>query len=90
MAKRGVRHFILLSRTGPRTDAAKAMVQELESYGATVCAPLCNVAKRPSLEEAIRLCSKTMPKIRGCIQSTAALKVSGCYEYQQKKADRLK
>ena len=75
MVERGARHLILLSRSGPNTAAAKAMLQALELCGATIHAPLCDVTDYSSLEEELRRCSNAMPPIKGCIQTSAALKV---------------
>lgn len=76
MVKRGARNLILLSRSGPRTDVAKAMISELESTGARVYTPLCDVVDRSSLENVLSQCAKEMPPIKGCVQTSAALKVS--------------
>lgn len=40
---RGAKYLILLSRSGPRTDAAKALLHELALGGVYVKAPACDI-----------------------------------------------
>ena len=76
IVSRGARNLILLSRSGASTNAAMEMVKQLEQQGVRVHAPLCDISDRPSLEAALRECSEKMPPIKGCIQTSAVLKVS--------------
>ncbi|OJJ75778.1 hypothetical protein ASPBRDRAFT_38078 [Aspergillus brasiliensis CBS 101740] len=74
MASRGARHLVLLSRSGARTAAAQALVQELEGQGVQVATPAVDISQRESLEQALSELARTMPPIRGCIQATVALR----------------
>ena len=75
MVERGARNLILLSRSGPRSEAAKKMVHELQAQGAQIATPTCNVADELALSTALKRCAKTMPPIMGCIQASMVLKV---------------
>lgn len=75
MAHRGARYLILLSRFGPRNEAAKSTIRDLERLGVQVRTPLCDVADRTSLQNALQQL-EDMPPIRGCIQAAGSLKVS--------------
>ncbi|TRX97451.1 hypothetical protein FHL15_001729 [Xylaria flabelliformis] len=72
MARQGARHFILLSRSGPRTDEARSLLEELRTAGVDVRTPKCDVASPESLEAALNECSD-MPPIKGCLQATMVL-----------------
>jgi short-subunit dehydrogenase len=75
MSSRGARHFILLSRSGARTEDAKTFIHELEAMGVRVYAPACDISDKSALEDVIAYCSEKMPPIKGCIQASAVLKV---------------
>ncbi|GAM42968.1 hypothetical protein TCE0_044f17402 [Talaromyces pinophilus] len=74
MSSRGARHFILLSRSGARTEDAKTFIHELEAMGVRVYAPACDISDKSALEDVIAYCSEKMPPIKGCIQASAVLK----------------
>ncbi|KAI1099779.1 hypothetical protein F4804DRAFT_69463 [Jackrogersella minutella] len=73
MVSRGARNLILLSRSGPRSEAAKSTIRDLENLGARVNTPLCNVADSSSLQNALQQL-QDMPAIKGCVQAAGALK----------------
>lgn len=75
MARRGARNLILLSRSGPRSEAAKSTIRDLQELGVRVRTPLCNIADISSLQDALQQL-KDMPIIKGCVQAAGALKVS--------------
>ena len=66
--------MILLSRSGPKSDAAAALLKELTAIGARVETPKCDVSSTQSLSSALAQCS-AMPAIKGCIQGTMVLQV---------------
>lgn len=74
MAQQGARNLILLSRSGPVSNAAKMLVNELEKCGVTVRTPRCDVADAKSLASTITSCAD-MPPIKGCLQATMVLQV---------------
>ncbi|KAH8668644.1 fatty acid synthase S-acetyltransferase [Xylariales sp. PMI_506] len=75
MASRGAKNLILLSRSGPTRDDAKALLKELENAGVRVATPQCDVSDAESLHKALDECTYAgMPPIRGCIQSAMVLR----------------
>ncbi|KAI1475846.1 KR domain-containing protein [Daldinia eschscholtzii] len=71
---RGAKYLILLSRSGPISEAAKNLIKELTKRGVTVATPRCDVSDAESLKGAINDATKTMPPIKGCIQASMVLK----------------
>ena len=74
MAGRGAKNLILLSRSGPKRDAARTLIEELSALGVRVEAPPCDVTDPVSLQSVLDSCTKTMPPIKGCIQGTMVLR----------------
>lgn len=75
MVSRGAKNLILLSRFGPRNDASKLLVTELESQGVRVLSPSCDVSDKEKLAAVLEDCAKHAPPIKGCIQGSMILKV---------------
>ncbi|EPE26975.1 Thiolase-like protein [Glarea lozoyensis ATCC 20868] len=73
LVKRGAKHLILLSRLGPRTDAAHSLLQELKEQGVSVEVPAVDIANHELLKTTIEDLQKTMPPIKGCVQSSMVL-----------------
>ena len=73
MATHGARNLVLLSRSGPRTEAAITLLTELEGMGVCVKAPRCDIACASSLSTALTECA-WMPPIKGCLQATMVLR----------------
>ncbi|KAH8728258.1 KR domain-containing protein [Phaeosphaeriaceae sp. PMI808] len=44
MAKKGVKHLIFPSRSGPKNQAARDLIAELQDKGVNVVAPICDVS----------------------------------------------
>lgn len=76
LASHGARFLILLSRSGPQAEDAKVLVANLEQQGVHVEAPKCDITNITTLETVLASCSKRMPPIKGCIQSTMLVVVS--------------
>ncbi|KAI3010796.1 hypothetical protein CBS147346_1561 [Aspergillus niger] len=74
MVSRGARQLILLSRSGPSTPTAQALVKDLENLGVRVATPKVDISKINHLKEVFAHLSGSMPPIRGCIQATVALR----------------
>lgn len=75
MASRGAKYLLLLSRHGPRTQAAKELVEELGVLGVLIMAPACDVTSRVALAAVLEESTNKMPPIKGCIQGTMVLRV---------------
>ncbi|RKL41407.1 Compactin diketide synthase mokB [Fusarium proliferatum] len=72
MFDRGAQGFLLLSRQGANTPEAKLLVQSLESAGARVIAPTCDVSDRKRVLEVIQEASKYRP-VKGVIHAALSL-----------------
>ncbi|KAF2650360.1 putative polyketide synthase [Lophiostoma macrostomum CBS 122681] len=68
MAERGARNLILLSRSGPRSDAAVALCTELRLKGVRVETPACDVTDLPMMRDVFEHLSTHMPPIKGVCQ----------------------
>lgn len=75
MASRGAQYMVLLSRSGAKSEAGKALVDELSTSGVRVEAPCCDITQLDVLERVIAEITKTMPPIKGCVQGTMVLRV---------------
>ncbi|KAI0445140.1 hypothetical protein F4803DRAFT_509526 [Xylaria telfairii] len=73
-ARNGVRHLILLSRSGATTESAKKLMEELASLKVQVMAPQCDVSDDDSVKKVLGAIAGTMPPIKGCIQSSMVLR----------------
>ncbi|KAF2637935.1 ketoacyl-synt-domain-containing protein [Massarina eburnea CBS 473.64] len=76
MARRGARHLLLLSRSGPSTAAAKGLVSRLSTQGVHVECPTCDIADSLQVHSVIAACASKMPPIKGCIQGALVLRDS--------------
>ncbi|KAH8695168.1 putative polyketide synthase [Talaromyces proteolyticus] len=68
MVDRGARNLILLSRFGPRTSAARELIEELQSHGVRVETPACDITDFERTKEVFRQLSADMPPIKGMLQ----------------------
>ena len=75
MACRGATNLILLSRSGPHSDAAASLVEDLRACNVHVEAPACDITSEEALSRVLEDYSKTKPPIKGCIQGAMVLKV---------------
>jgi NAD(P)-dependent dehydrogenase (short-subunit alcohol dehydrogenase family)/acyl carrier protein len=75
MVSRGARNLILVSRSGVQSPETRAFVKRLNHGGCQVIADACDIADENSLRRLLDTC-KSMPPIRGCIQSAMVLRVS--------------
>lgn len=67
---------MLLSRSGPKSEAAKDLIKELESRHVYVATPRIDIGNLQELQNVLDRLSKAMPPVRGCIQATMRLQVS--------------
>ena len=75
MMRRNARHLLLLSRTGPQSQAAQNLVLDLKQGGVSVLAPPCDIGNEESLVAALEQCDSAAHPVKGCIHSAMALKV---------------
>lgn len=76
MVSQGARNLIFFSRSGDKSDSAKALVKDLQELGVNVAVFACDICSKQNLEVAIAQCIKTMPPIKGCIQGAMQLRDS--------------
>lgn len=76
MTRNGARHLCLLSRSGPITQAAKALLAALELENVRVYAPVCDVADPQAISKVVTYINAYMPPIKGCIHGAMAIEVS--------------
>ncbi|RYO98174.1 hypothetical protein DL766_005197 [Monosporascus sp. MC13-8B] len=77
MAIKGARHLILLSRSGaPSSVAASETISEMETQGVNIATPRCDVSSATMLSKVLHECRKTMPPIKGCVNSIMVLQDS--------------
>ena len=65
LADHGAKHLLLVSRSGPKTDAAKAFVADLESRGITVKAESCDITDETRMAEVLKESQANMPPLGG-------------------------
>jgi NAD(P)-dependent dehydrogenase (short-subunit alcohol dehydrogenase family) len=74
MVKRGARNLVLLSRFGPR-EAVQSFLSELREQQVHVEAVACDISNVDTMRSMLANLQKTMPPIKGCINSSMLLKV---------------
>lgn len=76
MVSKGARYLVLLSRRGINNNAVlESFVSKLQSTGAVVYCPKCDVSDPESLAAVVKYCRMNMPPIKGCIQAAMELRV---------------
>ncbi|KAK6345704.1 hypothetical protein TWF718_007613 [Orbilia javanica] len=74
MAEKGARHLILLSRSGPRTDTALALINDLKNLGVNCVTPCCDISSFESVRDTLETIAGVIPPIKGCIQASMVLR----------------
>lgn len=82
MVERGARFFLVLSRSGATSQAAQEFLFEVGKRSVTVLAPPCDISSEKVVTEVVEEYAKTMPAIKGCIQSAMLLKVRLFYSWE--------
>ncbi|KAF7853221.1 hypothetical protein EAF04_010723 [Stromatinia cepivora] len=67
-------NLILLSRSGPRTNAAYKLLEEIQSQGIRVETPASDITKTELMRKTIKSLSSIMPPIKGCLQASLIAK----------------
>lgn len=73
LAKQGVRHLVLVGRRGAANDEAKALVQELERTGVSVCAAAADISREADVVALLDRVAATLPPLRGVFHAAAVL-----------------
>ncbi|KAK6533658.1 hypothetical protein TWF694_002591 [Orbilia ellipsospora] len=76
MADKGAKHLILLSRSGPQSEAAKSLLASLKSIDVNCHTPSCDISNAQELRDILKslIENKNIPPIKGCIQASMVLK----------------
>ncbi|KAL3427636.1 type I polyketide synthase [Phlyctema vagabunda] len=74
MVKQGVKHLILLSKSGLTRQPARDLLDELSDAGCNVAIFSCDITDKGQLQRVVEKCASSMPPIRGVIQAAMALK----------------
>lgn len=70
----GAQHLCFLSRSGPKSASAQALLDDLKSQHINARAYACDVADKSQLQEALTQCEAEMPPIRGVLQCAAVFR----------------
>lgn len=65
LADRGAKHLVMLSRSGPRTDAARQMVETLQGEGVNIHSAACDVTDPQAIERLLHRIQAEMPPLAG-------------------------
>ncbi|KAI1452633.1 hypothetical protein F4805DRAFT_472261 [Annulohypoxylon moriforme] len=84
LCETGAKHLVLLSRSGPKSEAAKELIVKLELDGVQVYAPQCDVSDEEALKRVVKYVEETMPPIRGCIQGSMVIENRVFQDYTRK------
>ncbi|RYP45629.1 hypothetical protein DL768_008066 [Monosporascus sp. mg162] len=74
LAANGVKHIAFISRSGARTELAKACVNFLQGRGVEVLVVAADICDRDNVEDAAREIARKMPPVRGVFQCAATLR----------------
>ncbi|KAL2018152.1 hypothetical protein VTK56DRAFT_1228 [Thermocarpiscus australiensis] len=76
MVSHGAKNLILMSRSAGTSEAAGALVKQLQEAGCRAKGVSCDVAQAEKLTEALNLCEKEgFPPVRGVVQAAMFLQV---------------
>ncbi|RDW93799.1 type I polyketide synthase [Aspergillus mulundensis] len=73
MANRGAKNLLLLSRSRPNTEAQQ-VIEAMENDGVHVEVRACDISDFERLKVVLEDIGRTMPPIKGCIQSAMVLR----------------
>ena len=73
MTGRGARHLVLLSRSGPKSDADRAAVETIMAQGARVLLAQADVSDRVSIDRLMEQIKSEMPPLAGVVHGAAVL-----------------
>ncbi len=73
MVSRGARHLVLLSRSGPKSDADRAAVAEMREDGAKILLAQTDVTDLTALNQLMQQIKSEMPPLAGVIHGAAVM-----------------
>lgn len=76
MVDRGAKNLVIPSRSGPSSQPAIAVVEELRQQGVRILTPRCDVSSAEELSAALNSSNQAgFPPIKGCINAAMELQV---------------
>lgn len=73
LADKGARNLILISRSGPSSEAAQSALSAFEAQGVRVHATACDVTDRDALALLLAETTRTMPPLRGVVHAAVVI-----------------
>ncbi|MCS2609163.1 type I polyketide synthase [Halomonas dongshanensis] len=73
LVDKGARALILLSRSGPQSDEAKAAIADFEARGVTVVAAACDITDRDALANVLGHASQELPPLKGIVHAATVI-----------------
>lgn len=73
LADHGARNLILISRSGPASEAAQAAITAFEAQGVRVHAAACDVTDRAALASVLAQTAATMPPLKGVVHAAVVI-----------------
>jgi phthiocerol/phenolphthiocerol synthesis type-I polyketide synthase C len=73
LADKGVRHLVLISRSGPASSEAGQALDRLKNKGVHVLALSCDVTDKSALENLMETIDTDMPPLRGIVHAAAVI-----------------
>lgn len=75
LAQQGAKAIALLSRSGPTSANAKTLIEEFGGSDVNISVLKCDVGDVDQVRNAVKVCSQSMPPIRGIIHGAMVLHV---------------
>jgi acyl transferase domain-containing protein/NADPH:quinone reductase-like Zn-dependent oxidoreductase/acyl carrier protein len=73
LAGKGARNLVLISRSGPESDEARAAIARLNRQGVKVHAVSCDVTDRQALAALLAKIDKTLPPLKGIVHAATVI-----------------
>jgi len=73
LVEKGARYLILISRSGPVSEEAKAAIADFKEQGVTVYATACDVTDKVALESLLKHCVAAMPPLKGIVHAATVI-----------------
>ncbi|PWT82702.1 MAG: beta-ketoacyl synthase [Acidobacteria bacterium] len=89
LARRGARHFVLLSRRGPSSDEARALLEEFGAMGICARAEACDVSDANSLGSLLKRMSSELPPLAGVMHAAMVLEDATIANLNEDKLEKV-
>jgi acyl transferase domain-containing protein/acyl carrier protein len=89
LVQQGVRHLVLIGRSGAATVAARQAVQHLERQGAQVTVMQADVGQRAQVERVLHTIRTTLPPLRGVFHAAMVLADATLAQLTREQVDQI-